>query len=65
MVFRSESLGCAAGKLRQRGELIDQLAQRFDRAQNHLAAFADNVGRLRRGPVDMLADALRGERDRA
>ena len=51
------------GKLRQRGELIDQRAQRAHAAQNDLAAFADDVGRIGLAAVEMAADALGGERD--
>ncbi len=50
-------------KLRQRRELIDQRAQRAHAAQNHFAALANNVGRVRLAAIQMPANALGAQSD--
>ena len=50
-------------KLGERGELVDQRAQRANACQNDFAAFANDGGRIGLAAVQVAADTFSGERD--
>ena len=55
--------GLGRGELRQSGELVDQRAQSTDAAENHLAALADDAGRIGLAAIEMPANAFGAEGD--
>jgi hypothetical protein len=58
-----QARGCEAGNSAS-AELVHQRTQRGHAAQDHLAALADDGGRVRLAAVQMAADALGREGDR-